>query len=373
MHMRVVEYSNDWNGALAAFNARLAAGGSAFRLPHPPDLYVTTPMIRTGLLQKLYLAVDEGDDVRGGYVLKFQDYWLGGEAVKIADFRLPVSEAVVNHRYSHLAAGLLVDAQRRQPLLYGLGMGGLDEPVARLFLAAGWQMFSVCFYFQVVHPFPFLRNIVHLRKSLARRLALDFLACSGLGWAAATTLRLCLSRRIPAVEAVEMEVVEQFGPWADEVWEAARPHYGFCSVRDAAALAKIYPRHDLPTYVRLKISSRGRPVGWSLLRSSALSDHAYFGNMKLGTIVDCFAEPQHVAQVLLQSREYLVREGVDLIISNQSHSVWRKAFHQCGFIAGPSNVLFASSRELTEAMQGKRLSLDDIHVNRGDGDGPINL
>ncbi len=373
MHMRIVEYSDDWSDALAAFNARLEAGGSSFKLPAPPDLYLSTPMIRTGLLQKEYLALDGGDNVRGGYVLKFQDFWLAGEVATIADYRLPVSEAIVDHRYSHVAAGLLVNAQKCQPMLYGLGMGGFQEPIARLFMAAGWRAFSVPFHFQIVRPFPFFRNIVHLRKSLVRRAFFDFLAYSGLGWLSVAAVRVFLPRRVPATGAAQAEVVEDFGPWTDDVWETAKAHYGFCSVRDAAALRKIYPRQDPPAFVRLKISAQGRPIGWSLLRNTALSDHAYFGNMKLGTIVDCFAQPQDAAQVLHQSREYLVRQGVDLIVSNQSHRVWRKAFQRCGFLAGPSNVVFASSRALTQAMQRKRISLDDVHVNRGDGDGPINL
>ena len=107
--------------------------------------------------------------------------------------------------------------------------------------------------------------------------------------------------------------------------------------------------------------------------NTALSNHSYFGNMRLGSIVDCFAEPQDAGQVLQQSRQYLVGQGADLIVSNQSHRVWRNAFRRCGFVAGPSNVLFASSRALSEAMQRKQISNDDVHVNRGDGDGPINL
>ena len=337
-----------------------------------PDLNVASSAVQTGLLQKQYLALDEGGNVRGGYVLKFQDFWLAGEAITIAGFRLPVSEAVVDRSYSPVARGLLVDAQKRQPMLYGLGMGGFQEPIARLFQAAGWQMFSVPFYFQIIRPFHFFRNIVHLRKSAVRRLGCDFLAYSGLGWLSVAAARVLHPRHVPATASAQAEVVEDFAPWADDVWEAAKAHYGLCSVRNAATLRKIYPR-PLPNCVRLKISARGQPIGWSLLMNTALSDHAYFGNMRLGSIVDCFAEPQDAAQVLHQSREYLVRQGADLIVSNQSHRVWRRAFQRCGFIGGPSNVLFASSRALTEAMERKRISKDDVHVNRGDGDGPINL
>ena len=372
MHVRILEYEDRWNAALAAFNARLNAGGSPFRLPPPPDLHASPQMLQTELLQKQFLVLDSDDNVRGGYVLKFQDFWLAGEVATIADLRMPVSEAIVNRRYSHLAAGLLIDAQRRQPLLYGLGMGGFQEPIARLFKAAGWQMFSVPFYFQVLHSFEFFRNIVHLRKSVARRAAFDCLAYSGLGWLSVAAVKVFRPRHAPASGSVQADVVEDFGPWADDVWEAGKAHYGLCSVRDAATLRKMYPR-QIPNCVRLRISERGRPIGWSLMMNTALSGHAYFGNMRLGSIVDCFAEPQDAAQVLHHSREYLVRQGADLIVSNQSHRIWRKEFQRCGFIAGPSNVIFASSRALTAALQTKRLSQDDIHVNRGDGDGPINL
>ena len=158
MKIRVVEYADEFSDALAAFNARLDAGGSSFRLPPPPDLHISSPKVYTGLLQKEYLALDQGNNVRGGYVLKFQDFWLAGEVVSIAGFRLPISEAIVDHGYSHVAAALLVNAQKRQPMLYGHGMGGFKEPIARLFQAAAWKIFSLPFYFQIIHPFHFFRN-----------------------------------------------------------------------------------------------------------------------------------------------------------------------------------------------------------------------
>ncbi len=63
-------------------------------------------------------------------------------------------------------------------------MGGTDLAVARFLKAAGWQMFPVPFFFSIVRPFRFLRNIVHLRRSWPRRLVLDAAAFSGAGWAA---------------------------------------------------------------------------------------------------------------------------------------------------------------------------------------------
>jgi hypothetical protein len=251
-------------------------------------------------------------------------------------------------------------------------MGGFKEPIARLLKAAGWQLFSVPFYFQVIRPFPFFKNIAFLRKSFVRRFACDILAYSGLGWLSIAAVKIRHPLRIPGSESVEAEVVEEFGPWADEIWEASKAQYGLCSVRDAATLRKMYPR-DVPNCIRLKVSRKGRPIGWSVLLNTRLAGHAHFGNMRLGSIVDCFAGPDNATHVLARSRAHLVRQGADLIVSNQSHRIWRTAFRLCGFVTGPSNFLFASSRALTEAMSRTHVSAEDVHVNRGDGDGPINL
>jgi hypothetical protein len=116
-----------------------------------------------------------------------------------------------------------------------------------------------------------------------------------------------------------------------------------------------------------------KPVGWSLLLSSQLRGHSYFGNMRLGSIVDCLAEPRFAAPIIRHTRAALVRKGVDLVVSNQSHRAWCQAMTAAGFVSGPSNFIFAASKALTRRLDEKQIKPDDIHVNRGDGDGPINL
>ncbi len=375
MGIRVVEYAEQWNAALAAFNARLAAGGSKVCFPPPPQRDVGPPWFHQGLDESRFLAVEEssaeGCAVRGAYAMKFQRFWLSGDVLPVADLMLPVSEAIVDRNYSHVALGLLVDVQGDSRCCTAWEWVDSRNRSARLLKAAGWQLFSVPFYFQIIRPFPFFRNIDYLRKSVIRRLACDFLAYSGLGWLSVATVRVLHPRRIALNDSVQAEVVEDFGPWADDVWEAGKAHYGLCSLRDAATLRKMYPP-GVPNCVRLKISAQGRPIGWSVLLTTALAGHAYFGHMRLGSIVDCFAGPDDAAYVIDRSRAYL-RRGADLIVSNQSHRLWRTAFQLCGFVSGPSNFLFASSKALTEAMARKCVSAADVHVNRGDGDGPINL
>jgi hypothetical protein len=376
VRIRITEYCDELRDALRAFNARLEAGGSSARFPPPPDARSAPPTFHQGLKQARYLAVEESlagaPAVRGAYALKFQTFWLEGDVVPVADFALPVSEGIVNRTYAHIAVQMLRDALHRQPLLYGLGMGGMEQAVARLLKAAGWRMSPVPFFFNVVHPVRFLRNIVHLRKRAIGRTALDLLAFSGAGWVALVGWNLLHARPSTADRTVRAETVSDFDDWSDEIWAAARSHYGMCSVRDAVTLRKMYPR-ETPGFQRVKVLRDGRPIGWALLMNTQLNRHNYFGNARLGSIIDCLAEPKHASTVIRQARAVLVRQGGDLIISNQSHRAWCKALRDCGFISGPSNFILTTSRELTCKMEEKHVHSSDVHLNRGDGDGPINL
>jgi hypothetical protein len=366
MRIHIDEHRDSFRDAIGAFNARLAAGGSAVRFPASP------PAARPGISTTCYLTVDEGAAVRGGYFLKAQEFLLAGRTETIADIQLPVSEGVVNRAYAQIAAIMLVDAQQRQPLLYGLGMGGREEPVARLLRSAGWEMFSVPFYFHIVHPFRFLRNITYVRRSPLRRCVLDTLAFSGLGWLGTLGLRACYRSRVEKQSSVSAELVDDFGDWADVLWTDHKSHYGLCAVRDGEVLRSLYPK-DAPSFLRLKVMNGSRPLGWALLMNTQLSGHKQFGNMRLGSIVDCFAAPADAAIVIHEARAALQTAGVDLIASNQSHRAWRAALKTSGFISGPSNFLFASSKALSRRLVDAGVRADDIHVNRGDGDGPINL
>ena len=69
----------------------------------------------------------------------------------------------------------------------------------------------------------------------------------------------------------------------------------------------------------------------------------------------------------------LKNKGADLIVSNQSHIFWKKAFKINSFINGPSNYVFASSKILSEKLEIDQKLEDRMHITRGDGDGPINL
>ena len=324
------------------------------------------------LYEEHFLAVDDGAAVRGAYGLKHQDFWIGGQTVSIADFWLPISEGVINKAYAVLATALLIDAQRRQPLLYGLGMGGYDEALVRLLAASGWRMFSVPFFFHVVHPAAFLRNITYLRRSRFGAVALDALARSGLGWLAAKTAQRLCRPETAQDSSITVENVAEFSDWVDSVWQSCKQNYGLSAVRDATTLRILYPSEE-NKYIRLKVLRRQRCIGWAVLLDTQLSGHKQFGHMRLGSLVDCCALPADAQAVVIAAREVLENRGVDLIVSNQSHSAWGKALDAAGFFRGPSNYIFATSPRLTSMLQASNVRDADAHLNRGDGDGPINL
>ncbi|MBN2579219.1 MAG: hypothetical protein JXB10_09530 [Pirellulales bacterium] len=372
MPITIQEYAEEHVESVLRFNDCLKSGGAATSFPISPIPQWLPKIAERKLFQEYYLAVDEAGAVQGGYILKHQDFWIKDQVVRIADVQLPISKGVVDRRYSFVGVQLLRDALKRQPLLFGLGMGSYAEAVARLLKAAGWSMFSVPFFFRVLNPRAFLRNIRCLRRQIATRVALETLALSGLGRLGISGAQALLCRRFPLPPAVQAEPVNEFSAWADELWQAGRSDYGMSAVRDAETLRILYPR-DEEKFIRLRVTERSRPIGWAVLLNTPLTNHKHFGNMRLGSIADCFAAAEDAVKVVTAARAFLESQNVDLIVSNQSHAAWRRGFRRAGFFQGPSNFIFASAPQLTERLRRQGVQNDAIHLNRGDGDGPINL
>jgi len=372
MSIAIREHAEEYVEAVRRFNRRLADGGAAARFPCDPVPGWLPPVVGRRLFQEYFLAVDEAAEVRGAYALKHQDFWIKNREVALADYRQPVSEGAVDRRFPQVGVLLLRDAMHRQPILFGFGIGVMDEPLSRLLVAAGWRLSPVPFFFRVERPFAFLRNVAFLRRSAFRRFALDAAAFSGLGWLGIRCMSMIRRPASRPDPAVAVEVVEEFSAWADELWRRGRTDYGLTAVRDAETLRLLYPKED-SRFIRLALFRESRPIGWAVLMDSRLVGHKHFGAMRLGSIVDAFARPADAGAVVCAAAACLRTRGVDLIVSNQSHAAWRAGFRRAGFFQGPSNFLFAASPKLAECLGREGIDLDAIHVNRGDGDGPINL
>ena len=356
MAIEIVPYLPAHQAAVRRFNQRLAAAGAEpeMRFPETPE-----PGWLPGM--ELFVAV-EGDEVRGGYILRRQSFSLGGAMEAAAHYRLPLSEGLVNRAYATLALRLVRDALAREPRLYALGMGGRDNPLPQMLQRLRWRLAEVPFYFKVPHPYHFLREIRTLRRSTLRHLACDAAAFSGAGWLA---MRLAgLAGRTAG--AAPQEMPRSFTGWADAVWQNCHAAYGMIAVRDAATLEEIYSPFDA-RFLRVRTAD-----AWALLLDTPMREHKQFGDLRVGTIVDGLAPSADSAAAMVRTAaRWLEERGVDLIISNQLHHFWTAALVQGGFRQGPSNFLLALSPALAACMGSRTDS--EIHMNRGDGDGPIHL
>ncbi len=360
-------YTADRVAAVKDFNRRLAAVQGDFRFPESsvPEL---PPGAGKHIYQEYFLATED-DEVRGGFILRHQDFSLSGKVCSVGHYRLPLSEGIADKTYAGVGVQMLRTALERQPLLFALGMGSLDKPLPRMLTAFGWAIKPVPFYFHVVHPFAFLRNLQPLRSG-AKRVAADLSAFTGGGWAA---LRLAQRmRRGKAPGPFVFDAFLQFGDWADELWERCAPQYAFAAVRDSGSLNVLYPATD-ERLTRVRVTAGGEPAGWAVLYDAQMRRHRHFGDLRLGVVADCMAEAGLECEVIAAATAALKDRGVDLIISNQSHAAWRAALERTGYLRGRSNYLLAVSKHLGALIGPFERQFGAIHITRGDGDGLVNL
>lgn len=374
MSVEIVPYLPGHVMAVRAFNARLRSAGvaEAFGLRSLlPEATGSEPVPGARIHEELFVAID-GDVVRGGYTLKHQDFIVNGAATSIGFFRQAVSEGTIDRRHALIGPRLLRDALRREPRIYALGIGGYDQAATRLLKGARFEFVTAPFYFRVEHAARFLREVRPVRSSKARRVASDIAAATGLGGLAIAALqryRMGISRD---PELVAASTVGSFGAWADPVWEATRASFAFSAVRDLALLPSLYDAPGSP-FIKVWIEDAGGPRGWAVCLATQRRGDKYFGNLKLGSIVDLLAVPGYEPALVNAAVARLRQEDVDLIVTNQTYRSLGLALRRRGFLSGPSNFLFAASPALAEALRPLEANLPSFYLNRGDGDGPVNL
>jgi hypothetical protein len=324
---------------------------------------------------EFFVAV-EGQAVRGAYGLKQEMVFIRGKGLhRVACYHHPLSEGIVDRSYASVGALLARDALARQPLLYALGMGGVERPLARMLKALGFSLTTIPFYFRVVRPSTFLREMQALRQQRWRAILMNIAAATGTGWLAIKSVQGIAKLRGRPADFVAEEVAE-FSDWADGLWNEAKNGVSMAAVRDASTLRLLYPPSVTSTR-RLRISRNGVAIGWAIIGERRKD--AKFGKMRVGSIVDCWASEENMASVVKAATQALEKngsekDGVDLIVSNQSHHAWCSAFEKSGFLKGPSNFIFAASKKLTELLQPLEENRPSFHVTRADGDGlPANF
>jgi hypothetical protein len=378
MPIAIQRYGPEHEPAVADFNQRLRQAGQDentvfFRWAHPRWLPRTAD---SRIHNELFVAVDNGT-VRGGYALKTQDFLFpDGQVRPLAYYHHPLSEGIVNKAHAIVGTLLLRDAMQRAPLLYCLGMGGYDHPLPQMLIRLGWAHCPVPFFFRVLHPARFLRNMQTIRSSAGRKLLLDIAAYSGAGWTGSRAFQAYRSLRAPASEPAECSVLSSFedAPVAaglQSLWDQAGSTCSFTAVRDARALQTLYPPNQ-EHLTRLLVQRDGAMLGWAVVGERRKD--AKYGAMRVASVVDCWASPGNLFSVVRCATRILEDQGFDLILSNQSHTAWGRAFRDAGYLSGPSNFIFAASRKLSELLAPFDTIRPRMHWTRADGDGlPANF
>jgi hypothetical protein len=367
MSLAIVPYAACHAPAVKAFNERLRAAGAAEDLVFYEDPVPVYLPPRDGIAAyNEYFVALEGDTVRAGYALKHQDFLCDGEVRQIACYHHVLSEGAIDRAYSTAGVLALRDALARQPLLYCLGMDGYDRPLPRMLKTLRWSDYLVPFYFHVLHPQAFLKQIEVARQGTWRRWLMDFAAVSGAGWIALKGAQRWKQWRAGKPASYTVEEAVEFGDWADEVWRRARQEYSMAATRNAETLRALYPAAETHL-IRLRVARGGKTLGWAVVGERRKNPK--FGNLRVGSLIDCFAAPEDALPVVRAAVWALEGRGMDVVFSNQSHEAWQSAFKHSGFFEAASNFIFAASPKLSELLSPFAKAMARAHLTRADGDG----
>src|SRR5437899_2276350 len=81
----------------------------------------------------------------------------------------------------------------------------------------------------------------------------------------------------------------------------------------------------------------GRALGCAVVQEGQRAGRKYFGNLRVGMIVDGVAAPEDADAVIGLATRELEARGMEILVSNQMNPAWRAALRHAGFIRGPSN------------------------------------
>lgn len=364
MPIAIQPYQKEHELAVAQFNGRLSSAGPDLTFSESSVPRWLPPNPESQVWNEFFVAT-EGSAVRGAYGLKQEQFLIPQKGqYNVACYHHSLSEGIVDRNYTSVGVLLVRDALRRQPLLYVLGMGGFDRPIAKMLKALGFTLVLLPFYFRVVEAKKFLLQMRALREKRLRALVMNLAAYSGLGWLGIKAAHAFRMRSRP--DNFVGDEVGEFSDWADEVWKEAKDSVTMAALRDAKTLRLLYP----PTSAdlrRVRVSRNGKTIGWAVVGERRQDQK--FGDMRVGSVVDCWALPENGAAVVRAATRVLEKEGFDLIVTNQAHRDWCRAFETSGFLKGPSTFVLAVSKKLAELLQPFEENRPLFHITRADGDG----
>jgi hypothetical protein len=364
--------------AVARFNQRLREGGRGeeqitLRIGLPGEAQYRP----TGFpVYRQMMIAEDGREVRAAILLYHNNVFIHGRKQDFCWLDMPISEGIIDRRYSLAIVQLLKAVSRYEPFLMSTGAGPVDKVSFRLLTKLGWRHRVVPFFFYPVKVTKVLLGMSYFKKHAKLRYGALLGAYSGLG--AGLSGLLALSRRIaPFLSGYECSMEKAFDDWADRIFEDCLPDYGVAMRSDATTLNILHPP-DKPGLTRLRVRRKGanrdagRDAGWILVASKQMKNNHHFGDLKVGTLVDGFGRAADASALVAAGISHLAETGADIIVANFSHAAWIEACRRSGMIAGPESYYhFVSPGGLPffEDSSPPR----EIHVSRGHSDGMWSL
>lgn len=383
MTIRILPYTPRFVDPVRAFNRRLetqAAGlcrqwgrqlHVGLRLPERHECQWLPERSGRKVFEKYWLAV-EGDEVRGGYIIKQQPFLMRGSLQDVAHFRLPISEGIVDRKYAALGPMLVSDVVRRYPFVFSFGLGGADQPMTKMLNLFRWSLAPVPLFVRTVRPFRFLRGMRYLRSSQLRRCCLDAAAVTGLGPLLIRWLQRPQRSQADRQASCDVVLAEEFGPDEDRLWNDCAGAYEMIGLRTQETLNTLYPV-SAEVFQRLRVYQAGRYLGWVVVLVHQTQEDPVYGDLRLGLVVDHLSRPDDAPRLLACATRHLAGQEVDVITSHQSHQKWAEALRGLGFRQAPSHHLAAFSPPLFRSIGPAAEMLQTGMLTKGDGDGPTNL
>jgi hypothetical protein len=293
---------------------------------------------------------------------------------------MPISEGIVDRRYSLAIVQLVKAVSRYEPFLMSTGAGPVDKESFRLLTKLDWIHRVVPLFFYPVKVTKVLLGLSYFKKHAKLRYGALLGAYSGLG--ASLSGLLTLRRRIaPRLSGYEYSMEKAFGAWADRIFEDGLPDYGVAMRSDATTLNILHPP-DKPGLTRLRVRRKGairdpgqdagQDAGWILVASKRMKNNHYFGDLMVGTLVDGFGRAADAPALVAAGIDHLVETGADIIVANFSHEAWVKACRRSGMFAGPDSYYHFVSPG-GSPLFGITCPPREIHMTRGHSDGMWSL
>jgi hypothetical protein len=369
MPVEIVKYTEKHIDSVIAFNQRLKEGGSSWGFfdSNIPDWVPLHNKGDSEIWNEHFLAIDEDEIVRGGYVFKSQPMQLLSQPTTVSSWQGPVTEGLINNKYNTVVISILMQMTRQNQNLF---CWGASNKLSKLLETLKWHCIKAPFLIHISNTNNFLRLFPRIRSDKRLATLASTLANTGIAFVLNKVLKtfnnIKNSVNTPSYKTIECT---EFGSWADTVWEQAKNQYTFSGIKTSKNLNRILDTNSWPHPKIIRFERDSKTIGWVAYRIKEFIDDPRFGALKVGTILDCLALPNHEHHIIHNTCKHIDSSEVDIICTNLTNKNWVKACSSSGFFSFPSRFL-AFSETLVKQTENLKAFVSHSHITLIDGDGP---